>query len=101
MFKWEIIEKFYNYQNKIEKVIFRVSSQGVERIREFGFLTNFIFDETTTDENIISYIKDNLGLGQKEALEDGIQWDVDNLENTNESTAPAEIVSDEPDTDSD
>ena len=73
MFKWEIIEKFYNYQNKIEKVIFRVSSQGVERIREFGFLTNFIFDETTTDENIISYIKDNLGLGQKEALEDGIQ----------------------------
>ena len=90
MFEWKIIEKFYNNQNQIEKVFFRVSSQGIER-----FFTNLIFNATSTDEDIISYIKDNLGLGQKDALEDGIQWDLDNLENTNESTAPAEIVSEE------
>lgn len=95
MFEWKIIEKFYDNQNQIEKIIFRVSSQGVERIREFGFFTNLIFNATSTDEDIISYIKDNLGLGQKDALEDGIQWDLDNLENTNEPTVPAEIISEE------
>jgi len=101
MFKWEIIEKFYNNQNKIKKVIFKVSSQEVERIREFNFfesttpIIDLIFDVTNTDEDIISYIKDNLGLGQKDALEDGIQWDLDNLENTTESTTPIGIVSEE------
>ena len=95
MFEWKIIEKFYNNQNQIKKVIFKVSSQEVERIREFSFLIDLIFDVTNTDEDIISYIKDNLGLGQKDALEDGIQWDLDNLENTTESTTPIGIVSEE------
>ena len=54
MFEWKIIEKFYNNQNQIKKVIFKVSSQEVERIREFSFLIDLIFDVTNNDEDIIS-----------------------------------------------
>jgi len=42
------------------------------RDREYMFTSNNSFDNNSTDEEIISFVKNNLGLGQKQALEDGL-----------------------------
>jgi hypothetical protein len=70
--QWDVITKTFNSSNSLEKVEFDVSLSGKHRSREFEFQGLGLFNPSATDEEILDYIKENMGLGQKEALEVGL-----------------------------
>jgi hypothetical protein len=49
-----------------------VSLGDLTRDLEYMFTSNNSFDNSSTDEEITNFVKNNLGLGQKQALEDGL-----------------------------
>jgi hypothetical protein len=70
--EWQIKEKDFNSTGQLTKIGFKVSLGDFIRDREYMFTSNNSFDNNSTDEEIISFVKNNLGLGQKQALEDGL-----------------------------
>lgn len=70
--EWQIKEKDFNSTGELTKVGFKVSLGDFTRDLEYVFTSNNSFDNSSTDEEITNFVKNNLGLGQKQALEDGL-----------------------------